>query len=429
MRDRKTVIILLLAVVVSTALFYDVHVQRTFDLSKLRALYISSAAVLAFWAIGTHRVRLYWKDDLIITIFLMLATGLVSAVLAINTRFSFYGCAHRCDGFLQFCVYVFLFFAVINFIERRHLDHVFTAIIACACVASIYSIFQKHGIDFWTWSSFGEGSNLRPISTFGHPAFFAAWLITMIPLVLYKIFVRNVFWLIPLALILVALNHTQTRACFVGLAVSCAFFFWFNRSALLARRKKIILAGLGLIVATTIFVGATSKNNTVVKRFKDEFSTQGFLHGRGSFFTRIISYKVAMLVIRDYPYWGIGQDCLVIKCQKYLADVYSREKTRRTFYGDSGRAHCWPLDIAQHRGLIGLAAFLLFVYAFGKMVWRHCRRGDILVITLTSGCIAYAVQNLFSFGHIPIITLFWFFVGMTFVACKGKTYLTQDRIF
>ncbi len=257
------------------------------------------------------------------------------------------------------------------------------------------------------------------MSTFGHPAFFGAWLITMLPLVLYKIFMRNVFWLIPLALILVALNYTQTRACFVGLFASCAFFFWFTRKTLFARRRKIVLIMLGMVVAVTIFIGATS-SRTITKRFVNEFSGSGFLHGRGSFFARIISYKVAMLVIRDYPYWGIGQDCLVLRCQKYLADVYSRETTKRTFYGDSGRAHCWPLDIAQHRGLIGLAAFLLFVYAFGAMVWRHCKQGNILVITLTSGCIAYAVQNLFSFGHIPIITLFWFMVGMTFIATRER---------
>lgn len=419
MRDRKTIIILLIAVIISTALFYDVHVKRTFDLSKLRALYISSTAIFAFWIIGRHRVRLYCKHYLVLSIFLMLATGLVSAALAINTRFSFYGCPHRYDGFIQFCVYVFLFFAVINFIERKHLNHIFTVIIFCACITSVYSIFQRHGIDFWQWSNpFGGDGFRRPISTFGHPAFFAAWLITTLPLILYKIFTRSLLWFSALALVLIALNYTQTRACFVGLFVSCAFFFWFTRKELLAKKKKIVLAGLSLALALTVYIGVTSRQS-IITRFVNEFSKTGFLHGKGSFSQRIISYKVAMLVIRDYPFWGIGQDCLVLKCQEYMTEVYSREKTKRWYYGDSGRAHCWPLDIAQHRGLIGLLAFLFFVCAFGKMVWRHCRNGNILVITLTSGCIAYAVQNLFSFGHIPIITLFWFMVGMAFVACES----------
>jgi len=36
---------------------------------------------------------------------------------------------------------------------------------------------------------------------------------------------------------------------------------------------------------------------------------------------------------------------------------------------------------------------------------------------LTSGIVAYFVQNQFSFGHIPIIMMFWVLLGLTVVVC------------
>ena len=415
MSDRKTIIILLCAVIYATALFYDVHLQRTFDLSKLRALYVSAGAVLVFWVLGWHGIRVKPKDWLMVSIVLMLLTGLVSALLAINTDISFKGCPYRYDGFYQFCVYIFLFFAVTNFIQAKHFDHIFTAIIVCGCVASVYGVLQRHGIDLWGWADeFGGTGTKRAMSTFGHPAFFAAWLATMFPLILYKIFSRGMLWFVPLILILLALNYTQTRAAFVALFVSCAFFFWFTRREWLARKKKIIIVGLGVALAVGLFVGATS-HRTITSRFVKEFGSTGFLNNQGSVYARIKGYGVAWKVIKDYPYWGTGQDCVCLVYQRYLAEGY-KEYSR----GNFDRAHCWPIDIAQHRGFIGLAAFIVFVCAFGRMVWRHCKAGDMTVVTLTACCIAYAVQNLFSFQMIPIGVLFWYMVGMAFVACRKE---------
>ena len=61
-------------------------------------------------------------------------------------------------------------------------------------------------------------------------------------------------------------------------------------------------------------------------------------------------------------------------------------------------------------------------FAYTRMVWGRCKKTDgsdkILIVGLCTGCLAYFVQNLFSFGHIPIITLFWFLIAMSVIACS-----------
>ena len=53
------------------------------------------------------------------------------------------------------------------------------------------------------------------------------------------------------------------------------------------------------------------------------------------------------------------------------------------------------------------------------MVWKGYKRAQgvdkALIIGVCSACISYFIQNQFSFGHIPIITLFWFLIGLSVV--------------
>ena len=63
------------------------------------------------------------------------------------------------------------------------------------------------------------------------------------------------------------------------------------------------------------------------------------------------------------------------------------------------------------------------------MVWKGCKKeggaDKILIIGLCSGCLAYFIQNQFSFGHIPIIMLFWLLIGMTVIASSIRRPLTE----
>ncbi|KKL20581.1 hypothetical protein LCGC14_2454020, partial [marine sediment metagenome] len=141
--------------------------------------------------------------------------------------------------------------------------------ILTACIASIYGVLQHFGLDLYQWStSFGYG--IRVSSTFGHPAFFSAFLIMVIPLVLIKIFsptastpkaheqavggrgsFKAYLYVGILALLLITFYYTKTRASFLGLIISNLFFFF------LIGRKTLLANKIKTLVTISVLIGIT----------------------------------------------------------------------------------------------------------------------------------------------------------------------------
>ncbi len=473
---NKTILAILLVIVIAVPLFYDVRLYSVFDLSKITILYILVFAAVAIWTLKT--LTTCWKDnrkedsvhgvvmddmDERSTIFgynytsFRLAKPLhlpILAFLAISTLATFFslcpsmsllGTYKRYDGLVSTLVYVVLFYTVIHFIERKRVGVFLDVIISTACVAAVYGIFQHFGMDFYKWSTnFGFG--IRVSSTFGHPAFFSAFLIMIIPLVLVKIFSRNNWYqsglyLAILALLLIAFYYTKTRAAFLGLLISLIFFFS------LIGKKTLFVNKIKTVVTLSILIGISvslniGDNSSVVGRFAQDVNsvqdrdptlgeTEVGYTDRfgGTMFMRVYQYLTGIEIIKDYPLLGIGADTLGMIYPQYLSEVYKKRNEHR-YFENQNRIHNDILDMAVSRGILGLGVYVWFIYAFTRMVWRGYREGDakskILITGLCSGCLAYFIQNQFSFGHVPIITLIWFLVGLTVIACANRSSLKDE---
>jgi hypothetical protein len=252
----RVIIAILFAIIVAIPLYYDINIYSVFDLSKITVLYILTFTILAAWSIkaiiscqknsranlthlsseSTQKVvdvehnAWYKARPLRLPIIaLVLACGL-STILSINPYLSFVGTYKRYGGFISTLVYVSLFFAIVNFIDRRRISLLMNVIIFTAGIASVYGILQYFGIDYYRWSMF-SGYGTRVFGTFGHPAFFSAFITMTIPLILIKIFSSLNFrystflYIGILALVTVAFYYTRTRASFLGLIISSLFFF------------------------------------------------------------------------------------------------------------------------------------------------------------------------------------------------------------
>jgi tetratricopeptide (TPR) repeat protein len=143
---------------------------------------------------------------------------------------------------------------------------------------------------------------------------------------------------------------------------------------------------------------------------------------------RVFQYITGLNIIRDYPVLGIGPDTLGLIYPQYLAKVY-KEKEEYGGFQNQNRIHNDFLDVTVSRGLLGLGVYLWFIFAYSRMVWKGYKKAKgldkILIIGICSSCLGYFIQNQFSFGHIPIITLFWFLIGMSVIACSHS--LRQDQ--
>jgi tetratricopeptide (TPR) repeat protein len=150
----------------------------------------------------------------------------------------------------------------------------------------------------------------------------------------------------------------------------------------------------------------------------------------GSSKPRALLYLTGLSIIHDYPLLGIGPDTLSMIYYQYLSEVC---KKTNEYVGTEKqtRMHNAFLDATVSGGLLGLGVYLWFIFAFARMIWMGSRNANetdrILIIGLCAGCLAYFVQNQFSFGHIPIITLFWFLTAMSVVVCS-KSYSSSNIV-
>ena len=151
---------------------------------------------------------------------------------------------------------------------------------------------------------------------------------------------------------------------------------------------------------------------------------------KGSVFLRAFQYMTGLKIIHDYPILGIGPETLGMIYPQYLSKVY-RETGEYREFKNQNRVHNDFLDMAVTRGLIGLGVYMWFVFAYARMVRQGCRKANspdkVLIIGLCASCLAYFIQNQFSFGHVPILTLFWFLIAMSVIA-SPVTYSLPYRI-
>ena len=219
----QIIIATLLVIIIAVPLYFDVHLHSAFDLSKITVLYVLTFTMLAIWSIKTiincqqirtgptvtsqdRHVQLphpsissvqkkenkdyapqLLRQPLILPILALLFVSGFATLLSINPYLSLVGTYKRYGGFVSTITYISLFFVIIHFVNKKRLSSLLNVIILTACFASIYGILQHFGLDLYKWStSFGYG--IRVSATFGHPAFFSAFLIMVIPLILIKIF-------------------------------------------------------------------------------------------------------------------------------------------------------------------------------------------------------------------------------------------------
>ncbi len=499
----QIIIAMLLVIIIAVPLYFDIHLHSVFDLSKITILYVLTFAMLAIWSIKTiincqserHsragrqvrpeptvngqdiQIQQYLRQPLILPILAFLFVSGFATVFSINPYLSLVGTYKRYDGFISTIVYISLFFIIIHFIDKKRLSALCNVIIVIACFSSIYGILQHFGLDLYHWStSFGFG--IRVSATFGHPAFFSAFLIMVIPLILIKIFSNPTdqycrppaspttsFWRVPdrqpdkavlagteassnfkcstflymgtLTMVIVAFYYTKTRASFLGLLISNIFFFsLIGRKSLLANKTKTIVT-ITIIIGISIFFNVSDRTS-VIGRFVDDVKpalldnkeSHPFLEDsyeeigiasklKSSVFLRVFQYLTGLKIIYDYPILGIGPETLGMIYPQYLSKVY-REAGEYREFKNQNRIHNDFLDIAVSRGLSGLGVYLWFIFAYARMVWKGCKRANssdkALIIGLCASCLAYFIQNQFSFGHVPILTLFWFLIAMSVIA-------------
>ena len=450
----KILVGLLMATVVFVPLWFDIRLYSVFDLSKVTALYLLMIAILVIWTIivAFHHNFRFSNTAIDIPILAYIFVFIISTATSINPLMSLFGTYKRFEGLTATLCYILLFYATVNFATtQKRLYLLIIAIVAGAAVSSVYGIAQHLGFDIFKWSSFEAR---RVFSTFGNPVFFSAYLVMTLP-VAVALFLRDSFqqteapvlknfptppvlWVffVVSSIIYTTFWLTNTRACFVALigGLTPLLFFIFKKQS--AERYKFVVLIISFVLIGVFF--NARHETSVIKHFAGDVrttaaSTEKLIFNTipprkrpwiankfsvaGSSFSRIFQYLTATRIIKDYPALGIGPDTIGIVYQKNLAKVFSVLESDNGFqFPRQDRIHNDILDTATTRGIFGLGTYVWLLIAFGVYIGKNFKRfssqNKMLVLGLLAGILCYLIQNEFSFGNTPVVTLFWVMMGL-----------------
>jgi tetratricopeptide (TPR) repeat protein len=239
-----------LSALVVAPLFFNTFSSRVFEPDKIHLVRSIALIMVVAWLIewldsGLRRPRgssvrgALLGTPLVLPTLLLVASYLLSTVLSVVPRISFFGSYVRMQGTLSFLSYVVIFALVLTHLRtRRQVNRLLHAIILTSLPIAIFGIIQSAGLDPLPW---GGDVQSRVAANMGNPIFVAAYLIVAVFLTLERLFesLTAMFsdeqggqadalaagaYLFVLAVQLAAIVLTQSRGPWIGLAAGLYIF-------------------------------------------------------------------------------------------------------------------------------------------------------------------------------------------------------------
>lgn len=225
-----------------------------------------------------------------------------------------------------------------------------------------------------------------------------------------------------LLLIYVCILYTQSRGGYMGFFTGAVLF------ALITGRKYILenwlkLAVLGGLIVLISALTMLRPDYSPFDRFTGEISAgqESQLELKGAAGSRGETWKSNFKMVTDYPLFGIGPEAMKMVFPRYETDLF---RFKETFHVKQDRAHNETLDVSVKHGLITFFIYLWLLYTLFSFGFKKagCLSGNDRLLTagLLAACLAYLIQNQFSFGVVAITSLFWVMWGMVMAVGEDR---------
>ncbi len=201
-----------LAALVYTPLFFNVYSSRVFEPDKISLLRTIVLVMTVAWGIkvleglGNNRtvnargsgggtataavssgwpISRWWRIPLLLPILIYAALFLITSFTSVTPEASIFGSYQRLQGLVSQYAYIMLALIIIfNVRTRAQIERIITFAIATAAPVALYGLLQHQNLDPLPWA--GDVTT-RVASSMGNAIFVAAWLIMIVPLLLYRI--------------------------------------------------------------------------------------------------------------------------------------------------------------------------------------------------------------------------------------------------
>lgn len=254
---------------------------------------------------------------------------------------------------------------------------------------------------------------------FNHtPTFYGSFMLMQLPLLIYiaQLEILSTLWrrlaAVTAVLSLICLVLSMTRGAWLAFVVVVVIF------VALEKRYRLLTAKICACLAAVFLIVALASPQ-IQERLSTMTSTKFQSNTE-----RVLMWKAAAEIFRDYPIYGVGQKMYANAYNKYYIAKEARE--RAGVIGEVGHTH--PHNNLLHRasegGLIGLASFIgLYVYFFWKFYTQYKREkifalgAGITAILILAGLQLEGLTDT-NMNQVPIMREFWLLAG-TLIAAEN----------
>lgn len=315
-------------------------------------------------------------------------------------------------SFIVLVKMVVLYFYIANNIKtEKEIKPIISGLALAVLIQAVFSLGQKtsgstlglgilgENLVFETQKYLLDSSATRISGTLGNPNILAIiFLDFSLPMLLamhfsnlskgFRYFVSSAFIAGTLALI-----FSMSRGGWIALLVSISFILLVNIRLGRINIRKMLFIILILIVLVASF------SVLVISRMKE--------HDYASLRIRLPLMKVALNMIKANPFLGVG-----ISNYRNSRNIYDATRETAIF---PEPVHNEYLFIAAEIGILGLMAFLWFIFSLYRLGFFCIRRGDTLIspvaIGILSGISGFLVHCLVDYRPLNQIITLWFLAG------------------
>ncbi len=388
-----------------------------FTLPKAIFLRVISLTVFLSWLSliiltqGKYSFRRSFLDK---PIFFYLFFAAISTLFSLNFHTAFYGTFYRFEGFLSLLIYIFLFYAALNFFQdENEIKLLLTALFLSASIISLVGIFQVFKPIFYDSSATGLDVG-RVGSFFGNSNYLGAYLSLVVPLVLgINLFSRELKfnrWLSSGTLILtfLCLIFTYTRASWLGVILAVCLMVFVLREKILKPKGLVFILLLVILVGLLVFTLAGFEGwIKVYERLSSIFELKDSAAGR------VFIWRISLKIVRNYWFIGVGPDSIGLVFPRHLP-INWLAVSERAF---TDKAHSDILQVAVCQGIVGLIGYLwlfgsFFVLGFKKIARIVEEKKKLISLSLFWAALAYFINLQFSFTMVEVTPIFWVLAGI-----------------
>ncbi len=166
-------------------------------------------------------------------------------------------------------------------------------------------------------------------------------------ILLLKEFPRNKWVWFSLLMVGIALILTQTRGAWIGFIVGFMVLTW-------KINRKWLFIGMAIVIALFFMLPRDLKERVQsIWNFKVSMNSSHQIDKTNN--QRLFIWSAGLQIIKDYP-WGIGQG--------NLEDLYPKYKSPNAPEPTQPHLHNNFLQILAQNGWLGLAAYLVWIFAY-----------------------------------------------------------------